>query len=563
MKLSYYGVIVLLFILSTEYSFTQNSAAYSSLYYPHSIVSSGMGEQGAALPNASDAMQYNPANLIFTDGVSASYFRNPFQVMDRAFPVTAAVLSYKLPNGACVGFEYTNMFWGDVVLTTEQGPTDIDWYTMYERSIAGAFAMPLGTEWAVGAHIRYAWRPVGSRDMSNDILFSAGATYRPEALSHRGTFGFSFMNFGAPAAYSPENSMLMNYTDPMPAQINFAAGYALVRERYFDLSLALGFTKPLDKRDDDQYYTAQSSFKSLFTSWTVFPQEVTTHIGLGYQWNPLPLGRGVSFFQEMYLGYFKENSVIYNSFFTHGVRAGIEAYGVKASAGYAGRWHNNNAGSYMAWTYPWEIFQFTVSTNWNSTGDPEKTSQRQDHLSRIIVSGGYSYCAPIGRTMEQGLSGLGGTASQQSLWSAESDFYVNDNTAVIASLGYSRMDVKIYGVSPLDWGVRILPPSQFVETFALESGFRYHPSTLFHQFFVQASLGIMWLNPLSQWAMPRYVYNTFDDLVVGWTIPLSSTSVIVIPKVGLKTTFMSVAYGDSGLGGYSQFEFGLNVGYSL
>lgn len=79
---------------------------------------------------------------------------------------------------------------------------------------------------------------------------------------------------------------------------------------------------------------------------------------------PLPLGAGVSFFQEMYLGYFtRGTSANYSSIFTNGVCAGFEAYGVKASAGYAGKWHDYHANPYFKDLSLSESFQFMISTD--------------------------------------------------------------------------------------------------------------------------------------------------------------------------------------------------------
>jgi hypothetical protein len=354
----------------------------------------------------------------------------------------------------------------------------------------------------------------------------------------------------------------------LPAQINLAAEGSILKEPFFDVTVALGFTKPLsspirlDDRGTAPNYSSESSYKALFSDWTDFPSDVTSHVGLGYKWKPLPLGGGIAFFQEMYLGYFTGGvSSAYTSFFTHGVQAGIEACGVKASAGYAGRWHNNGKAT-MLWSFPWETFQFTLSADWNAPQGPRQEMPPQHQLERIIVSGGYSYCAPVGRKIGEAFYGLDGNYSQRSLWSIETDFYVSENSAVIASLGYAHMGrASNVGIIPAIYYYPVI--NSGIETIALESGYRYHPFSKFHQIFLQASLGIMWLNPATQYAIPRYMYKPFDNLVVGWTIPIRGTGMILMPKLGLKTVFMELAPVNPRTGGYSQFEFGVNAGYAL
>jgi hypothetical protein len=552
---------VLLTLLFTDRAAAQSSAAYGSLSYPHSVMSAGMGGQGAAMKNTWDAMQYNPANLIYTDNLSASIFRNPWMISGLRLPLTSGTASLKLANGAAVGVEYTDWDFGSMVHSAETNPDGSELVHYYQRSVAGAFALPLGGEWALGAQVRYAWSPVGANDLSNDILFGAGASFTPAALSGRAAFGLSLMNFGAPLEITNE---FYTQSYPMPAQINLAADYAVVRERLFNMSLALGFTKPVDFRDEDRPYAAQSSFKSLFTGWKNFPQDVTTHIGFGYVWKPLPLGKRISFLQEMYVGYYSVGpSSGYTSFYTHGVRAGIETHGVKATAGYAGLWHNNYIETYMPWRMPWETFQFTLSTDWGPAGVRENRTEVSDPLSRIILSGGYSYCTQVGRMAGEETYGGHRAYAQTSLWSAEADFYVNDYSAVIASLGYAHMTRKFDQDPTLHYFPTPWPRESGIETLALESGFRYHPAEKLHPFFIQASLGIMWLNPAVTFAEPRYSYTTFDNLSLGWTFPVSGTGMIVMPKAGFKTIFMQTDPRSSRLGGYSQFEFGVNIGYCV
>jgi hypothetical protein len=99
-----------------------------------------------------------------------------------------------------------------------------------------------------------------------------------------------------------------------------------------------------------------------------------------------------------------------------------------------------------------------------------------------------------------------------------------------------------------------------IETFSLESGYRFHPIDKFHPLFLQASFGIIRLNPVLEGTSPRYTYKAFDRLTVGAVIRLGETSLAVLPKISLRTLWMEGPPSGEMLQGYNQFEFGLNAG---
>lgn len=376
--------------LFCESSLGQSSAAFQSLIYPHSLSSSGLGEQGVASRNASDAMQYNPANLVYADDITVSFFRNPWNLIGWSVPLTATSVLMNFGDIGSVGLEYTYWNYGDVEYTTISNPDGIgESYHAYERSIAGGFAIPLGNNLAVGAQIRYIWQPIFHRHDVDHFLFNAGVSYKPVIFSDRITLGASFINFGTTIEYERSEDTIIEqlisyYSQNVPpAQINLGIEGLVIAKDFFDITLAVSATKPLDKRGGPPDYSAQSSFKSLFNDWTDFPEDVTGRIGLSFIWHPLYLGMGISFIQEMYLGYFSTGPKdLYNSFYTHGIKVGLDVYGVKVTAGYAGRWHNNNIGSYLTWYLPWETFQFNLSVDRNILGATGSRTRLENPLVR-------------------------------------------------------------------------------------------------------------------------------------------------------------------------------------
>ena len=178
----------------------------------------------------------------------------------------------------------------------------------------------------------------------------------------------------------------------------------------------------------------------------------------------------------------------------------------------------------------------------------------------IIVSGGYSYGYSVGQMKSISIEGNNLSFTSNSNWTIESDFYINENGAILSSFTYSRMTANL-SAGPPYFPFFILP---FVmETMSLESGFRYHPICDFHPLFIQASLGVIRLNPVLENTDPRYSYKSFDRVAAGVLIPLKDLDIEVIPKVGLRTIFMESPFNGNELIGYNQVELGLSAGYNF
>lgn len=543
--------------------FAQAYADFQSLMFPRSLASAGFGEQGVALKSGLTAMQYNPANLVYIDGVNLSYFRNPWNFIGFAsFPLTATSCLINLGSLGSIGLEYTYWDFGEVITTTTSNPSGGEKYHFYERTIAGGYAISLSDKFAVGAQVRYIWKPFNGGDDVKHLLFSAGITYSPEIFTDRVTLGLSLMNFGTPIKYEIENDtinrQLVEETPP-PAHLNIGLSGIAVESEFHQINLSLGVKKPFDKTSGHLNYSAQSSFKSLFNDWDDFPNDMTIQTGVGFIWKPIYLGAGISFMQEMYVGYFstgpKDAYGTHASFYTHGLKAGLSASGVQATIGYAGRWHNNNANNYIQWKFPWETFQFELNTNvhfMDSKKDDIVSSSRTP--KNIILSGGYLYPKLIGKMKEIKMVGAKMYSSSTPIWLIEADFYIDDNSAIFTLFDYSRLTYKLT-ISSYEIKIGI-------ETFSLESGFRYHPIEIFSPLFIQMSLGIIRMNPVLESTSPRYFYNSYTRIVAGLQIPIFD-SIILMPKFGLRTVFMEENSNQNRVGGYNQYEFGINVGYKL
>ena len=267
MRTSRIFLVLLLISSFSKCSFAQSPAGFQSLtIYPRSIASSGMGEQGVASMSALEAMQYNPANLVYADGIVTSFFRNPgnlIALIGSSYPFTSVNVVRELENGTGIGVEYTYKDYGEFNVISPQDPNNIETFHYYERSLAGGYAMSLSNQLAIGAQLRYAWQPRPyffnqpnyTHDYLDHLFFSTGASYKPVIFSDRLNIGISFMNFSTSIEYGSHvdtiNGQAVNIaeSDPPPSQINIGIEGLVVTNDFFQLNLSVDATKPLDKKN--------------------------------------------------------------------------------------------------------------------------------------------------------------------------------------------------------------------------------------------------------------------------------------------------------------------------
>jgi hypothetical protein len=266
----------------------------------------------------------------------------------------------------------------------------------------------------------------------------------------------------------------------------------------------------------------------------------------------------------MYIGYVAIGPKdLLDEFYTHGLKIGLQTRGIRATAGYAGRWHNNHTSSYLRWEFPWETFQFELSSDLLVFGVNGNEKVEGDPLHGIILSAGYSRSLVLGKMKGVDVEGVRVSFSNDNVWLAEADFYLSENAAILSAICYSRMTEAFSVAIPTLPVVSPITIDLAMETFSLESGFRYHPIDSFHPLFGQASLGVIRLNPVYEYTSPRYLYATFDRITIGSVFQIPEQGIVLIPRVDLTTLFLAEFSNASRLGGYNQFEFGLNVGYPI
>ncbi|MBU1299660.1 MAG: PorV/PorQ family protein, partial [Bacteroidetes bacterium] len=352
-------LIIILIIVFYQNSFSQWSAMYY-LNFPRSVASIGLGEQGVASRSNLDALNFNPANLIYTKDIQLSYFRNSFYSYYSNYPVTSINASFQIPEIGYFGIEYLNWNLGKFMITSSEGPDIVKIIEAYERSFSIGYANLFSEEFAAGIQIRYAKDKFGTD--TDKFLFSGGLNYNTNLFDRTLNFGFSLTNFSTAIEYRYTSISEQEYfnIDPPPSEIKLGFNLAAVENDYYNIAFQSQLTKPIVERGDN--FRGQSAFKSLFTDWQDFPEDVTVHTGLSFEWNPLYLGGGFSFFQKFYIGNRSTGpKSLLTNYYTHAAIIGFAYQGVTISAGYGGWWHNvHSANYYFPQKLPRETFQFNV-----------------------------------------------------------------------------------------------------------------------------------------------------------------------------------------------------------
>ncbi len=551
------GFLAAFILIINSVLFPQRASFYSLNYYARSIKALGLGEQGVASLSAHEAMQYNPAGLAFSDSMMISIFRNPNYPFGFDIPLTSLKASLRMGKYGNIGIEYTNYDYGEATVSTADSPDgNGEKFHFYQKSFALNYAYKFNRSLSAGIQFRYAWQPQYKEEYYDGVMISAGMLYTPQILDDRITFGASFMNFGEGITYSFTSKPVSGEwktgtnTDPLPAEFNLGFEAEVIRHNFFSLIFSAGTMKPI---------TSTSSLKGLFNDWDNFPNDMTASLGIGYVWNPIHLSKNISYLQEFYIGYKNVGPNDYTRhYFTNGIKIGLNLYGIKAMAGIAGRWYDSNKPQYLPSEFPDETFQFDLSTNFEFLNINRGCITDKCGPVTIVVSGGYTYGLVTGKMKEMDLSGVKFSFSDLINWNVEADFYINKNSAILASFGFTKLEQSFKINSYAIWR-SVLEE----EAFSFESGYRYHPLEICHPIFVQASVGVIRINPVNISTTPDYLYKTFSRLGVGALIPIGDSKIVFIPKFGLRTIFMELWPSLDGIHGFNQFEFGLNVGYSI
>lgn len=561
------GCLSFILFINIFFSFSltlaQGSQAMYYLNYSRSVHSIGMGDQAVALRSSEDALNYNPANLIFAERPTLSFFHQPFQMaatfFDTHFPLNSYSAIVKFDDIGAFGVEYIDWDWGEQKRYLVVGANVIEkTYHTYERSISFGYAREFCDNFAAGIQLRYAKSNFGYA-FAEKLYVSAGLNYSPKIFDNKLNIGFSLTNLGTPVWYEDESQ-----ADPPPTKLNLGIGYFPFENEFFSLQTQLAISKIFDRGSEYNSVDtkAESSLEMLFTDWGDFPNDASLHTGIGFNWKPLDLGNGFAFFQEFYLGNYSVGVKSgLNNFYTHGGKIGIEFSGLQFSAGYAGRWHNVHSISYIPWAFPWETVQFSLGVNEDALFRKDEYSRENAKLKNIILSFGIGLSFRMGKysaNYSGEYNNLKEGFKDGNIFSIEGAFYLDEQSALVSSISYTPADYIIeYKVQQLQDLLKTR-----VEIFSLASSYRYHPFEAAKPLFFQGGFAIVRLNPIDQNLYPKYDYKTALILSVGGNTELFD-NVLFCPLISYNLMLSSFGKSAPRLGGFNQLDLGLKLGYKF
>ena len=537
-------LFLILFLISNN-SYSQNSAMYY-LNYPRSISSMGLGNQGVSSLKSSAAMAINPANLVFNQNINLNFFRDPYAHYLIKMPFIAVSSSFFFPEIGYWGVEYLNRDLGESTVSGPYG-SEISTYKSYERAFSVAYATYLSPEFAIGIQSRYASTKIVNFEADN-LFICAGINYKPKQLHDKLNLGLSLTNFGLAVTYTENGS---SSKEPPPSLLCMGLNIAAVKNNYYSFGFQFELSKPFDRYDSQN--SAQSAFKSLFNDWDDFPEDVTVHSGLYYEWLPLSLSNNFNFFQQMYFGNFSTGPKSgLSNLFTHGAIIGFSYNQFNFSLGYAGYWHDVYYSKYLQ-NYPHKAFQVNLSVEPDLIRKNLAKHSSKPLLKEIIVVAGIGPSLRIGKfhNNDEWLGYNSDTKHKNSLsYLLEADFYTGENSALISKLKYSSIPFIFWS------------EDRHIESISLFSLYRYHPFKQIQSLFFQAGLGIIQMKPIPKTLYPEYYYQTILSAGIGATFQLPY-NLVLMPSI----EFISMLYPASGaaprLTAYNQFDFLLNIGYKL
>jgi hypothetical protein len=472
-----------------------------------------------------------------------------------SLPLNGYSALFKVKNIGSFGIEYIDWDWGEVTVSTTTNPEG-KLSHVYERSLSIGYAREFCENFSVGIQLRYAKSSLGPGSAEN-LFFSAGLNYSPKLLDNKFNIGFSLTNFGTTVAYVDEAQ-----ADPPPSKLNLGVGFVPVDNNFYSLQTQLAISKPFDQGpiQNGNIPKAESSFKTLFTDWNDIPNDATLHTGIAFNWKPLDLGYGFSFFQEFYLGNYSVGvKSELNNFFTHGGKIGIEFDGLQFTAGYAGRWHNVHYYNYGQWAFPWETVQFTFGINENLLFGKEKQNVHYAQPKNIILSFGFGRSFRVGK-FKEGYNGFYTPSYHEGFedgysYLIEGAFYIDEQNAIVSDIFYN----------PTEYVIKYLAQEYYktkVEIFSISSSYRYHPLALYLPLYIQGGLSVTRMNPINKYFYPKYDYKTALLFSIGGNIEIYE-GMVLCPFANYN--LMLSRYGNTPprLGGFNQFDLGLKVGYKF
>lgn len=163
---------------------------------PVTVSSYGMGYNSVAFKNESDALTYNPSNLIYCKGLSISYYRFPLYSWNDIYPLGNFSAVAKIHGIGTFALEFRQLDYGEAQISSIENPYGYgEKKEIFERSISLGYALALSEELGIGGGFLYTYSYIGE-EVAKNVLFNLGINYNPNFWDSKFNIGFSIMNLG-------------------------------------------------------------------------------------------------------------------------------------------------------------------------------------------------------------------------------------------------------------------------------------------------------------------------------------------------------------------------------
>jgi hypothetical protein len=535
--------------------FLQIGFSQSHLYlvFPRSTASMGMGEQSVSLKNPISAMTGNPANLVYEDGATLSFYRNPLYFFGwGGYPLSNFITTFNYNDKNYFGLEYNNFDGGELNVDGNK------FIKQTEKSFSLAYARRLGNSFSLGSKLTYARS--GDFAKSNTFLLSLGLSYTTKFFDRDANFGLAFLNFGDRVKYKTWEGE--EGYDINPTQLKMGMNYDFLVSPLVNSYLAVEFEKNLISFTNNE---ADNSFKALLKDWKDFPEDVSFKFGIGLHSSDISLGRGFGFNNRYYLGYVTTGKWV-GEFLTFGTSLGINYKDFSFGLGYSGIWftqRNLISGAYIG--YETFNFIFYKKFNWSNEKKSVKTSP-QINPQKYLISFGTSYTVPTGLLKENVVDMVKYSNKPILRYEIDFEFFFNERYSYLASLNYWRTQEKIELLLP-----SYIPPIHFnSEHFSVLMGLGFYPFEGFlNGLYLQSKIGVLRRNPIPDNYYPKYSYYPIINFSGGYKLNLFNSNFYLVPSFEFSTYFVETlddifsSKRMDKIFGFKYVNYGLKLGYRI
>lgn len=576
-RMHQYAMLIGVSLAASSAALAQNAPYQTPLRWPRTAWAEGMGQQGGASGGAGDAFAYNPALFATATEFSVSVFRMPFYNVRElyaldippypAIPLQSLTLCVPLSTrGDAIGFEYINEAAGlyryiDYDVWSGGAAPEVN-------SAALGYARPLGAGLRAGIATRLStWARDAAR--TKYLSVSAGVQWTAELFGRTFNAGASMLDVGlytSMKGWAPLEGFVPSAQEtPQPTAFRLDAGVPVLVEQGFRLPLMIGVSQPVF---DENKLSQRLQRDALMREWSDMPRDFTLHLGMGFEWSALALGKEFSIRQRLSMGTYPSGPED-NRYRVCSIagEVGLGYKAITATAGVAAEWQQLTLNGY-AWPnwLPKEMFQFSVHlpAPIGSARDSWATDMRT--IDRILLSAGIAYgvhLRPPSKTDDD--------AGHVTGFEAEAAFYLTDVSALVMTLARNQEEMahpmSTFNGKPRD-------PTYTLSRWKYCAQYRWHPLPSTPVLFVQGGAGITHVHGEDALRIPSG--SIIPELLLGVGASFLLSRICLQPNVeyavsfeseSTKHTYRNAQHFDryrytQRVSGYSDLCIGMKAGYA-